>query len=460
MQTLFLATTILLLSTVAYYMGRMRAVALAGTAAQKLHSLPSYYGYYVALWCALPALMVAMLWLIIAPRVIEMLVISGLPPELAGLAPAKISLLLNDIKNVAAGRFFGSGADPAVAAAADRFHALGHTSSIGLTVATLTAAIAGFFIGERRVRPGLRARNQVETVVRTILIISSTIAVLTTIGIILSLLFESIRFFHFVPITDFLFGLRWSPQTAMRADQTASAGAFGAVPLISGTLLITVVAMAVAVPVGLFSAIYMSEYAAPKVRSVAKPCLEILAGVPTVVFGFFAAVTVAPFFRDLGMTLGLHIDSGSALAAGVTMGIMIIPFVSSLSDDVIAAVPRMLREGSLALGATKSETIRFVVLPSALPGIIGAVLLAISRAIGETMIVVMAAGLAANLTANPFEAVTTVTVQIVTLLVGDQEFDSAKTLSAFALGLLLFVMTLCLNVIALRVVQRYREQYE
>ncbi|HKK31542.1 MAG TPA: phosphate ABC transporter permease subunit PstC, partial [Alphaproteobacteria bacterium] len=237
-------------------------------------------------------------------------------------------------------------------------------------------------------------------------------------------------------------------------------GAFGAVPVFAGTLLITFIAMCVAVPIGLFSAIYLSEYATPRIRSVAKPLLEVLAGIPTVVYGFFAALTVAPQIRGWGESIGLDVSSESAIAAGAVMGIMIIPFVSSLSDDVITAVPRALRDGSYGLGATKSETITRVILPAALPGIVGAVLLAISRAIGETMIVVMAAGLASNLTANPFEAVTTVTVQIVTLLTGDQEFDSAKTLSAFALGLVLFFVTLMLNVIALSVVRKYREKYD
>jgi phosphate transport system permease protein len=289
---------------------------------------------------------------------------------------------------------------------------------------------------------------------------SSTLAVLVTAGIVLSLVFEAWRFFQLVSPGEFLFGLQWSPQTALRADQVGSSGAFGAVPVFAGTLLITLIAMAVAVPVGLLAAVYLAEYASPRVRVAVKPLLEILAGIPTVVYGFFAALTIAPLVRGFGESIGLGVSSESALAAGGVMGIMIIPFVSSLSDDVITAVPRSLREGSLALGATRSETIRRVVLPAALPGIVGACLLAISRAVGETMIVVMAAGLAANLSANPLDAVTTVTVQIVTLLVGDQEFDSAKTLAAFALGLVLFVVTLLLNVVALRVVRKYREQYE
>lgn len=283
---------------------------------------------------------------------------------------------------------------------------------------------------------------------------------MTTVGIVLSVLFESLRFFGEVPILDFMFGTEWSPQTAIRSDQVGSSAAFGAVPLFVGTMLISAVALFVSVPLGLMSAIFLSEYASSKFRSFAKPVLEILAGIPTVVYGFFAALTVAPFIRELGTSMGLSVASESALAAGVVMGIMIIPFVSSLADDVISAVPNAMREGSLGLGATKSETIIKVLIPAALPGIVGGVLLAASRAIGETMIVVMAAGLAANLTVNPLEAVTTVTVQIVTLLTGDQEFDSAKTLAAFALGLMLFVTTLILNVIALHVVRKYREQYD
>ncbi len=312
----------------------------------------------------------------------------------------------------------------------------------------------------RQITPGLRARNQVEKVLRWLLVASATIAVLTTIGIILSLLFETIRFFQLTPFWDFLFGLSWSPQTSIRTDQVGSSGEFGAIPLFTGTLLVTFIAMAVAVPIGLMSAIYMADYASPKIRNIAKPMLEVLAGIPTVVYGFFAALTVGPFLRDVGMATGLEVSSESALAAGGVMGIMIIPFISSLSDDIIAAVPQSLRDGSLALGATRSETVRSVVLPAALPGVISACLLGVSRAIGETMIVVMAAGLAAKLTANPLESVTTVTVQIVTLLVGDQEFDSAKTLAAFALGLVLFAVTLVLNLVALRVVQKFREQYD
>lgn len=309
------------------------------------------------------------------------------------------------------------------------------------------------------VRSNNRGRG-VDIAVRTVLVICALVAVATTVGIVASLLTEAYLFFQEIPVFDFLFGLEWSPQTALRADQVGASGAFGAVPLIVGTLLISAIAMIVATPLGLMSAIYLAEYASSGTRSIIKPLLELLAGIPTVVYGFFAALIVAPMLRSGGEELGFSISSESALAAGLTMGVMIIPLVSSLSDDVINAVPQSLRDASYGLGATQAETIKQVILPAAIPGIAGSLLLATSRAIGETMIVVMAAGLAANLTLNPFEAVTTVTVQIVTLLTGDQEFDSAKTLSAFALGLLLFIITLCLNVVALRIVDKYKEQYD
>lgn len=299
-----------------------------------------------------------------------------------------------------------------------------------------------------------------ELAIMTALIACSVVAIFVTIGIVFSLIFETLRFFKEVPITDFLFGLHWSPQTAVTAEVIGSSGAFGAVPLITGTLLISFIAMTIATPLGLTSAIYLAEFASKRTRSIAKPLLEMLAGIPSVVYGFFAALTIAPFIRDSGAAVGFQISSESALAAGIAMGIMVVPLVSSLSDDVINSVPQSLRDASLGLGATHAETVRKVVLPAAIPGISGSLLLATSSAIGETMIVVMAAGLAANLTLNPFEAVTTVTVQIVTLLTGDQEFDSAKTLSAFALGLFLFVVTLVLNIIALKIVNRFREQYD
>jgi phosphate transport system permease protein len=386
--------------------------------------------------------------------------VQRLPEDLKQLPPDRLNLLVNDVKNLVVGNILSGTASPAIEEAAEHYRSLRTVSRAALAVVVLTLAGLGMGLVWRRISPGLRARNHVEGVVRAAMIVCSTIAIFTTVGIVLSVLFEAVRFFNAVPVTEFLFGLEWSPQTAIRADQVGSSGAFGAIPVFAGTLMISAIAMMVAVPIGLMSAIYLSEYANKHFRAVAKPVLEILAGIPTVVYGFFAALTVAPLIRNAGQSVGLGVSSESALAAGLVMGIMIIPFVSSLSDDVINAVPQSLRDGSYGIGATQSETIRQVVLPAALPGIVGGILLAVSRAIGETMIVVMAAGLSANLTANPLEAVTTVTVQIVTLLVGDQEFDSPKTLAAFALGLVLFVVTLILNVIALQVVRKYREQYE
>ncbi len=333
-------------------------------------------------------------------------------------------------------------------------------SSIVLLLAILGSGLAVIFLFSRRINSDFRARTHTESFIKAVLISLSVVAVLTTFGIVLSLLFESLRFFSKVPFTEFLFGLQWSPQTALRADQAGSSGAFGAVPIFAGTFLIMAVAIAIAGPVGLMIAMFLSEYASKRTRAIVKPLIEILAGIPTVVYGFFALLTVGPTIRGFAESLGFAVPTQSALAAGVVMGVMIIPLISSLSDDVINAVPQTLRDGSYALGATKSETMKQVVFAGALPGIIGAFLLAISRAIGETMIVVMAAGRAANLTGNPFEAVTTVTVQIVALLTGDQEFDSPKTLAAFALGLVLFAITLILNVIALTVVRKYREAYD
>lgn len=460
MQTLILVLVLSALTVIGYRMGRSRVLSLADGNAKGLHSLPSYYGAYVALWCGLPALVLLGIWLSFQGTVIDSIVMSGLPESVQSLPPERLSLMLTDIKNLAFGDVVRDDPEPMVREAAARLSSLHSTGFVAMSILVCALGVLGMTWAWRQINPDLRARNRVERVTMMLLIVASSVAILTTAGIVLSLLFEALRFFGKIPITDFLFGLEWSPQTAIRADQVAAQGAFGAIPLIAGTLLISFIAMCVAVPTGLLSAIYLSEYAPPRVRAVAKPALEILAGIPTVVYGFFAALTVAPFFRGVGESLGLDVASESALAAGVVMGIMIIPFVSSLSDDVITAVPQSLREGSFGLGATQSETIKLVIFPAALPGIVGGVLLAISRAIGETMIVVMAAGLAANLTINPLEAVTTVTVQIVTLLVGDQEFDSAKTLAAFALGLTLFVVTLALNVVALQIVKRYREKYD
>ena len=459
------ASTVLIvllgLTALAYAAGRQRAIAGASaTPARTYHSLPGYYGGYVALWCLLPTLALFAIWLAVEPIVLKAAVIDALPEALKALPDAELGLLYNDVRNLVEGNVVFGEPQPAIVEAAERYARLRSVSRYLLAATVVVAGIAALAFAYRRVRPEMRARNQVEKAIEYMLVAASLVAILTTIGIFLSVLFEALRFFRLVSPIDFLFGLEWSPQTAIREDQVGSSGAFGAIPLFAGTLLISGIAMLVAAPVGLMSAIYLSEYAGPRVRAYAKPLLELLAGIPTVVYGYFAALWVGPMLRRFGDAVGLEVASESALGAGLVMGIMIIPFVSSLSDDVINAVPQALRDGSYGLGATRSETIRHVVLPAALPGIVGALLLAVSRAIGETMIVVMAAGLAANLTANPFDAVTTVTVQIVTLLVGDQEFDSAKTLAAFALGLVLFLVTLLLNVIALKVVRRYREQYE
>jgi len=462
MQFSFLILAMLVVMALAYQLGRRRSLATVGgrSGVRNLHSLPAYYGFYTALWAGLPALVIAGLWIAFEGSVVTSMVVEGLPAQMRELPPDRLGLLINDITNLANGNIVSGEVDEVMQRAADHMNELRSIGSTALAVVVLSIGIAAGSLAWRAIGPRMRARNRVEAIVNALLIVSSMIAIFTTVGIVLSVLFESFRFFQKIPLTEFLFGLEWSPQTALRADQVGASGAFGAVPLFAGTLLISFIALLVAVPIGLMSAIYLSDYAGPRLRSYAKPVLEVLAGVPTVVYGFFAALTLAPAIRGAGEAMGLTVSSESALAAGLVMGIMIIPFVSSLSDDVINAVPQSLRDASYALGATRSETIRQVILPAALPGIMGGILLAASRAIGETMIVVMAAGLSANLTANPLDSVTTVTVQIVTLLVGDQEFDSAKTLAAFALGLLLFIVTLGLNIVALHIVRKYREQYE
>ncbi|WP_260294669.1 phosphate ABC transporter permease subunit PstC [Sedimenticola hydrogenitrophicus] len=462
MSNTLLILILLGLMALAYRLGMRRSQRLVGGpgGVRDLHSLPSYYGFFTAIWCGLPALLVLFLWVSLQSGVIRDLVIADLPEAVRTLPPAQLGLVINDIQNLAQGNIVSGEVSLEMERAAAHYQRLRQTSFAASVVVVLSLALLGLSVGWRLVSPKFRARNRVESVIKWLLVGCSTIAIFTTLGIVLSVLFESIRFFEMVPIGEFLFGLDWSPQMAIREDQVGSSGAFGVIPLFAGTLLIALIAMLVAVPIGLMSAIYLSEYAGARFRAWAKPLLEILAGIPTVVYGFFAALTVAPFIRDNGALLGLDVSSESALAAGLVMGIMIIPFISSLSDDVINAVPQSMRDASLGIGATHSETVRKVILPAALPGIVGGILLAVSRAIGETMIVVMAAGLSANLTANPLQSVTTVTVQIVTLLVGDQEFDSPKTLAAFALGLLLFLITLVLNVVALHVVRKYREAYE
>jgi phosphate transport system permease protein len=462
MQTSTVFLTLVALCFASFVVGRQRSriVATSVGGMQGLHSLPKHYGYMAALWAGLPAMLVLLAWVALESSFIREMVVAALPGDVQALSEDEIGLYYNQVVSYAT-----QGGDPGMlapeqVAAAGHYQNLKSSSGAMKMLLVCLVALIGGLLAIQRVSPALRARNIVESIFKWILFACSSIAVLTTLGIVLSVLFEAIRFFQTIPIQDFLFGLQWSPQMAIRIDQVGASGSFGFVPLLVGTLLISMVAMLIAVPVGLMSAIYLSEYANRQFRAVTKPVLEILAGVPTVVYGFFAALTVAPFIRNLGESVGLHVASESALAAGLVMGIMIIPFVMSLSDDIINAVPDTMREASLGMGATMSETIRKVLIPAALPGIVGGILLAVSRAIGETMIVVMAAGLSAKLTANPLEAVTTITVQIVTLLVGDQEFDSPKTLAAFALGLVLFFVTLLLNIIALYVVRKYREQYE
>ncbi|MCD8521695.1 MAG: phosphate ABC transporter permease subunit PstC [Saccharospirillaceae bacterium] len=452
-----LIIAVLILLGGAYLLGRNRARAIASQG-MRLHSLPTHYGALMALWTGLPPLLLLLIWALAEAPIIDHLLIAQLPEAVQQGSSSDIQLAISKVHNLAIGA--GIEAAPELEPAVRHLLDLQERTLVLHSGMVLSLALLGIALTWRRIKADMRARTEVESIVRRLLFASSGIAVLTTLGILASVLYEAWQFFGKVSPFEFLFGTTWSPQVALRADQSGSSGSFGAVPLFAGTLLISLIAMFIAVPVGLMAAIYLSEYATPTIRQYAKPALEILAGIPTVVYGFFAALTVAPVIRELGESMGLAVSSESALAAGLVMGIMIIPFVSSLSDDVINAVPQSLRDGSYGLGATKSETVKEVVIPAALPGIVGAIMLAVSRAIGETMIVAMAAGLAANLTANPLDSVTTVTVQIVTLLVGDQEFDSPKTLAAFALGLVLFLVTLVLNFVALKVVQKYREQYD
>lgn len=455
---------IVVLAALAFILGRVKAVRVASHlgGVRHLHSLPNYYGWFVMWVVILPVISFCMLWMVSEHWIIRHLTLSHFnllfPLDNTGIQE---DLLYAQIVAGLSGDKLSSPFYGALVQAQDYYRELEMENDKFFSIGLVLLVSFLIFVGVSQVKPYFRARPKVEKVVRWLLILCSSIAILTTLGIVLSVLFESIRFFSMIPVNEFLFGTHWSPQIAIRADQQGASGAFGAVPLFVGTLLVTLIAMLVAAPIGLFSAIYLAEYASEKTRAYVKPIMEILAGIPTVVYGFIAALMIAPAIRSAAEALGSEsVSSESALAAGLVMGVMIIPFVSSLSDDVIRAVPQSIRDASLAMGATQSETIKNVVLPAALPGIVGGLLLAVSRAIGETMIVVMAAGLSANMTFNPLESVTTITVQIVTLLVGDQEFDSTKTLAAFALGLTLFVVTLILNVIALRIVKKYREHYE
>jgi phosphate transport system permease protein len=398
------------LAVMAFQLGRRKALVQQARGG-RLHSQPGFYGWYSCIWLVLPALA-------------------------ASLAFALLHI-------------------------ADAYSA----PPTMLAAAALASAAGGLMVGLRAIRPGLAARNKVETAIRWLLLAASAVSILTTLGIVFSIVFEAIKFFQIVSLWEFITGTKWAPDAAFLsgAGRTGEAGAepeFGAVPIFAGTFMITGIAMLVAVPIGLLSAIFMSEYASRTIRGWAKPILEILAGIPTVVYGFFAAITVSPLVVAGAQMLGLEADYTNALTPGLVMGVMIIPFISSLSDDIINSIPQSMREGSYALGTTQSETIKHVLLPAALPGIVSAFLLGVSRALGETMIVVMAAGLRPNLTWNPLEGMTTVTVRIVDALTGDLAFDSAETLSAFGLGLTLFVVTLVLNVISTVVIRRFKQQYE
>jgi len=489
MPVIWILTLILVFSIVGYFLGRARAMASAGGDMRILHSLPSYYGYNSALFLAVPSLILLGLWLILQPIYIESR-ISSLIPDTAIAADTTRSLVMSDVRRVAdglnvavaqgamtpdearnirtefvdvrerlgsVGVALGSEVDAPILNAAQQYRQLSGTLNTVMTVLVLTLGAAGLAFSYVRTDKDFRARNVVESVIKSLLILASTIAILTTFGIVFSMIFETRNFFTQYEWTEFFFGTVWDPSFSGRGGLSE----FGLIPLLWGTLYISFIALSVAVPIGLFAAIYMSEYAGPRMRSFAKPVIEVLAGIPTIVYGLFALITVGPFLRDfIAEPLGLGSSSSSVMTAGLVMGIMLIPFVSSLSDDIINAVPQAMRDGSFGLGATHSETIRQVVIPAALPGIVGAILLATSRAIGETMIVVLGAGAAAKLDLNPFEAMTTVTVKIVSQLTGDTDFSSPETLVAFALGLTLFVMTLGLNVLALYIVRKYREQYE
>jgi len=464
MNNLSLIIILLVLLAVAYQLGMQRSRKLAGGQnSASMHSRPHHYGMMVGLWAVLPPFFIMLLWNWFSPAVIQQLVLSSLPAEILN-SGEQAQVLLRRISNLATNFAVLSEAADWEISAANYLTALQQKSTLLLTALMFIIGALGLLVSYQKIRPSLRARHQVEKALMVTLLICSTIAILTTIGIVLSMVGETLKFFSFIKPSDFFFGTTWNPRfsTAGVADGslTGSQGSFGLLPLLSGTMLVAGIALLVAIPLGLMVAIYMAEYAPKKVRDTVKPIIEVLAGIPTIVYGFFALVVVGPFLSDLGQMLGLTIRATSALTAGVVMGIMIIPFISSLSDDIITQVPKALRDGSLGLGATKSETIRKVVLPAALPGIVGAVLLAASRAIGETMIVVLAAGNSPSLTANPFEAVSTVTVTIVNQLTGDNDFASPQSLVAFALGLTLFVITLLLNIVALVIVRKYREQYE
>lgn len=459
-MNLLLIGVLLALIAIGYQLGLRKSRQLAGQGnnSAMLHSRPGYYGALVALWCGIPAILILLLWNLIEPSILRHVIMDNVPSDVAArLDPASTVVLMDRVQAIASG--FGVSDQPLAyeLAAAAELAKMATVASFAKFAVVLSAAIAGLLLAKKRLSQHYRARNQVEKVINVALALCSGVAILTTIGIVMSMFSEAMRFFSFVSPLDFFFGTEWNPgfSTSGSAD-----GQYGLLPLIWGTLMVSGIALLVAVPVGLMIAIYLAEYASSSFRAWAKPAIEVLAGIPTIVYGVFALMVIGPFLKMLGDSVGVGINATSALTAGLVMGIMIIPFVSSLSDDIITQVPRALRDGSLGLGATKSETIRQVVLPAALPGIIGAFLLAASRAIGETMIVVLAAGNSPLLHANPLEAVSTVTITIVNQLTGDTDFASPQALVAFALGLTLFVITLGLNIIALYIVRKYREQYE
>ncbi|MBF4456406.1 phosphate ABC transporter permease subunit PstC [Acinetobacter sp. SK-43] len=459
-MNLLLIGVLLALVAIAYQIGLSKSRNLAGKGNNSvaLHSRPVYYGALVALWCGIPAFLILIIWNLVEPSVLQHIIFNNIPASvIATLDAAGRDVLIDRVQAIASG--FGvtdQAAAYEVAAAQQlaKFQTIGTFAKLAVVI---SVALAGLVWAKRKVSEQYRARNQVEKTINVALILCSGVAILTTIGIVLSMLTEALHFFKFVSPTDFFFGTEWNPGFSTTGN---AEGSYGILPLLWGTLMVSGIALLVAVPIGLMIAIYLAEYASPKLRAWAKPIIEVLAGIPTIVYGVFALMVIGPFFKMVGESVGININATSALTAGFVMGIMIIPFVSSLSDDIITQVPRSLRDGSLGLGATKSETIRQVVLPAALPGITGAFLLAVSRAVGETMIVVLAAGNSPLLHANPLEAVSTVTVTIVKQLTGDTDFASPQALVAFALGLTLFVITLGLNIIALYIVRKYREQYE
>ena len=459
-MNLLLIGVLLALVAIAYQIGLSKSRNLAGKGSNSatLHSRPVYYGALVALWCGVPAFLILIIWNLVEPSVLQHIIFNNIPASVsATMDAAGRDVLIDRVQAIASG--FGvtdQAAAYEVAAAQQlaKFQTIGTFAKLAVVI---SVALAGLVWAKRKISEQYRARNQVEKTINVALILCSGVAILTTIGIVLSMLTEALHFFKFVSPTDFFFGTEWNPGFSTTGN---AEGSYGILPLLWGTLMVSGIALLVAVPIGLMIAIYLAEYASPKLRAWAKPIIEVLAGIPTIVYGVFALMVIGPFFKMVGESVGININATSALTAGFVMGIMIIPFVSSLSDDIITQVPRALRDGSLGLGATKSETIRQVVLPAALPGITGAFLLAVSRAVGETMIVVLAAGNSPLLHANPFEAVSTVTVTIVKQLTSDTDFASPQALVAFALGLTLFVITLGLNIIALYIVRKYREQYE